>query len=149
MSAIRKILVPTDFNQSSDAAIDLAVDLAQALRASIVLMHAVELPMYSYPGAPMIPIVDIQADLTKSAQIGLDTTMKTLKERCPDTISVLRAGPAALSILDVAKEQKVDLIVMGTHGRRGFAHALLGSVAEKIVRASPMPVLTTHEKQTT
>ena len=71
-----------------------------------------------------------------------------VKAQVPDTESLLRAGAPADEILAVAKERNVDLIVMGTHGRKGFAHALLGSIAEKVLRRADLPVLTVHAAPT-
>jgi nucleotide-binding universal stress UspA family protein len=147
MHSIRRILVPTDFQPNSEAALECAVDLARLNDASVVVLHVLEIPVYAYPGAPFIPVIDITPDLMKAAQTGLDTTVEGLKRSC-DVKGLLRRGSVFSTILDVVKEEQIDLVVMGTHGRKGLAHAVIGSVAEKIVRTSPVPVLTMHrEKQ--
>ncbi len=141
MVDIKRILVPTDFSDSSEQALEVAIDLATRYQASLTLFHAVELPLYGYPGMTVGPI-DVLTPVQEAAQRQLDATLAALRKRLPSVQAVLRIGVPWSETLDCAREVRADLIVMGTHGRRGFERALLGSVAEKIVRTSPVPVLT-------
>ena len=141
MIEIKHILVPTDFGEASDRALDLAVELANKYGASLTLMHAYEVPLYTYQGVPPIP-VDYWTPVRDGATRRLELAVAELQKRVPEAKGVLTHGAPWEEILGVAKESGASLIVMGTHGRRGVVHAILGSVAEKIVRLAPVPVLT-------
>jgi nucleotide-binding universal stress UspA family protein len=143
MLTLRTILVPVDFEPPSDRAVETAADLAKTFGAKIVVVHAYELPFYPYPGtAAPTAGTDLPAAIRSAATAGLDAIVRRIRERVPSAEGILRMGPPADEILAVARERKADLIVMGTHGRTGLAHALLGSVAEKVVRRSEVPVWT-------
>jgi nucleotide-binding universal stress UspA family protein len=136
---ITDILVPTDFSACSEHALDYAVQIAERLDAKLHLLSVIGVPSYGVPElgvgitAPMIDnlIADHQRELDQLAG-----TRKLVTE------TLVRVGDARDVILQTADEIKADLIVMGTHGRRGFSRALLGSVTEMVVRTSPIPVLT-------
>ncbi len=144
MTRISRILVPTDFSPTADAALDYAFGLAEKFGASIQLLHVLEDP-FVYEGisgegyiaeAPAIRTAmlnDAHAKLRQRAGAG-GPKIKVEAE--------VLFGHGARSIAEYAAERVVDLIVMGTHGRTGVAHLLLGSVAERIVRTAPCPVLT-------
>jgi nucleotide-binding universal stress UspA family protein len=141
------ILVPTDFNPASDAALAYAKELALKYEARLTLLHVVTDPVATGAWAPDVYV-------PASAEMGervLRATRERLKaaltpeERARFAVRIeVWIGVPAQIIEDIAREQKVDLIVMGTHGRRGLSHMVLGSVAERVVRHAPCPVLTTH-----
>jgi nucleotide-binding universal stress UspA family protein len=138
MSTIKHILVPVDFSPASDRALDKAVQLAQAFDARITLLHIWSLPAVGYAEGLAWPIDDLQ----QAAREALgDVYAKTVKLH-PNTDSVLLEGNEWKQILETVKNRGCDLVVMGTHGRRGLPRLLLGSVAEKVVRLSTVPVLT-------
>jgi len=139
-----RILVPTDFSKSSRAACDVALELAQSLGVPIVLMHTFGLPASLYPELPIIPTADYVQSLEKAARVTLEREAQRLRGEGVEIAAVLNVGNAWESVLAVAKELGIGLIVMGTHGRRGLSRAVLGSVSEKVVRLSPVPVLTIH-----
>ncbi len=141
MTAFKHILVPTDFGESSRRALDVAVELSQKLDASLTLLHTYEIPTYDNSGM-VFATVDLLTQVEESAQQQLEEALVTLRKRLPDAKGILRNGVPWQQILAAIDETHADLVVMGTHGRRGVAHALLGSVAEKTVRMSPVPVLT-------
>jgi nucleotide-binding universal stress UspA family protein len=145
MNPIRKILVPTDFSEASDAALDAAAYLAETFDAELVVMHAYEPPtaLYSTP-AYVPPPPEMYEWLKKAAEGGVAAAVAKVKERVPRTTGIVRAGTPWREIDDAAKTTGADLLVIGTRGRTGLAHALLGSVAEKVVRSAPIPVLTVH-----
>jgi nucleotide-binding universal stress UspA family protein len=133
------ILVPVDFEDASLRALALGQELARSLGAEVVLLHVYALPVYTYPGLdPTYNVPGFHAEVTAAAKWALDE----LASSQGGLRSILRQGDAATEILAAAKEHPTQLIVMGTHGRSGLAHLLLGSVAEKVVRQSPVPVLT-------
>jgi nucleotide-binding universal stress UspA family protein len=138
----RKILVPMDFSPGANRALELASDLArQAGPAHLILVHAYFVP------------VEIEA----LAVIGPEKLLEDIRARAADDLEkiLVRLQDAGISaeydaapgspeevVLRLADDKEVDLIVMGTHGRTGLTHVLLGSVAERVVRAASCPVLT-------
>ncbi len=154
MFSLQKMLVATDFSDASDVAVESALDLAEAMGASITLVHTYSLPTYGYPEGAFIPQAEVAHDLVTSLTAALKSEIESHAERRVPMAYVLRLGPAPEVINDVAEEIGADLVVVGTHGRTGLAHALLGSTAEHILRAATLPVLvvrthaeTGHEEQ--
>ena len=147
MDAFNRILVPVDFSAHSDLALRYATTLADRFGATVEVLHVVEDPFVSgawSTGAIAPNIPELLADLVKAARAKLDD-MRTaaLNKGLRLTTTVLTTvvtGEPADSISDYARTEKFDLIVMGTHGRRGLSHALMGSVAERVVRKAPCPV---------
>ena len=141
MTEIKRILVPHDFSDAAQNALELALDLAQRLGAQVTVMHAYEYPVLVYPEGPILT-PDLVRDIERAAQAALDRVVSGAGRPGVTVDGALRQGSAWSEILAAAKDRQVDLIVLGTHGRRGLSRALLGSVAEKIVRTSQWPVLT-------
>ncbi|MBI4264364.1 MAG: universal stress protein [Acidobacteria bacterium] len=141
-----RMLVPTDFSGPSDAALEYARGLAAKLGASLFVLHVIddELAMGAFELLTAHPAASRTAML-KDAQERLAHRI-TAEDR-----SRLRArtevvfGPSARMIVDYAADNGFDLIVMGTHGRSGVAHLLMGSVAERVIRTAPCPVVTVRE----
>ena len=141
---ISRILVPMDFSVHADAAFAYALDLARALSAAVHLLHVVEDPLAAGVwSADMYTaeIAGLQINLVRDAE---DRLGGLVAPHTGTVTSEVRRGRAAKQILDAATEWRADLIVMGTHGRTGIAHAVMGSIAEKVVRLAPCPVLTLH-----
>jgi nucleotide-binding universal stress UspA family protein len=141
MSIFKHILVPTDFSPSSTSAIAVAIDLAAQLDAELTLLHAWDLPVYPYMEL-MLNAAEITETVEKAAAECLEKRLKEVQVRLPRAKSLLKMGQPWQQIVDAIHESKADLLIMGTHGRRGLSHAIMGSVAEKLVRLSPVPVLT-------
>ncbi len=144
MLSLRQILVPTDFSETSDKALDFALELAEKFDASVVVMHAFEIPVIGFPDGSIVATADVAARIQEASRKGLEATVAARAKRKVKLTSVLREGPAADEIRSLAEELKVDMIVIGTHGRRGLARALLGSTAENVVRTVHIPILTIH-----
>jgi len=138
-----RILVATDFSESSRQALEYALSIAERFGSELALVHSWETPDYSYAAGLYLP-VDVVAPIERAAAARLEEAATELKARFSSASSVLRAGVPWEEILETASQWPADLIVMGTHGRRGLKRALLGSVAEKVVRMSRIPVLTVH-----
>jgi nucleotide-binding universal stress UspA family protein len=139
----RHILVPIDFDGSSDLALRTAITLAADLGASLTILHTIEVPLYAYANfGAALPPPDVLSSLETAAQGSLDQKLAIVRADVPSATSILTTGVPWRQILAGIQERKPDLVVMGTHARRGVEHLLLGSVAEKIVRTSPVPVLT-------
>ncbi|HVG62173.1 MAG TPA: universal stress protein [Hyalangium sp.] len=143
-----RILVPVDLSEGSQALIDYAIQLAKPFNAVIELIHAWEPPQYVAPdllvAAPGWNSQSLEKVAVDAATKELDTLAAKLKDAPVPIKHRVVVGEAASTILRVAEEGKHDLIVMGTHGRRGLPRLLLGSVAQKIVARAHCPVLTLH-----
>ncbi len=141
---LRRILVPIDFSPHSEQALKYAVALAEKFEAQLFLVHAFQdLTIYQtevVSGAP--PIMPPVAQLTASARGDMDRLVEEKQLQRFNAQTQIVEGAPVEEIVDHAKEKDIDLIVMGTHGRGWLAHALMGSVAEKVVRKAPCPVLT-------
>lgn len=142
MGVFKQVVVATDFSEASGSAIELAVAIALQDGAALTVVHVSELPLFP----ETVPPVDLIKAITEEDEKRLDALMATLRDRCPGARPVLRTGSAWEEILAAAAEARADLVVLGTHGRRGFLHAVLGSVAERVVRLSPVPVLTVRSR---
>jgi len=145
----RRILVPVDGSLASNLGIREALKLASEQKAKLRLVHVVdELVVMSSPDA-IVPIDDVIGALKSSGKKVLEKS-KALIERAggtAETVLVERfGGRAADSIVAEAKKWRADLIVLGTHGRRGVRRMVLGSDAEEVVRSSPVPVLLVRSK---
>ena len=140
----KKILVPTEFAESSRAAADVGLELARQFHVPLVLLHTYLAPAAVYYSLPMVPSKDYAIAYEKAARESLEQERARLATSGTEIIAILRPGAAWEEILAAAQELDAGLIVMGTHGRRGLPRALLGSVAEKVVRLSPIPVMTVH-----
>jgi nucleotide-binding universal stress UspA family protein len=145
MSTFQHILVATDFGEGASRALDVAMTLAAKFESKLTLLHAYTIPAsgYDYATGLLWPI----DDLSRAARAELDGALRKAKERYPNIEGVVVCGDPWSEILDTAERSGADLIVMGTHGRRGLSRVLLGSVAEKVVRLSPIPVLTVSSKK--
>jgi nucleotide-binding universal stress UspA family protein len=141
-SKIRSILVPHDFSETAQRAFDFALDLAAPLGARINLVFAYDVLAYGFPEAPSMAMDTTQIE--RAARTALEGVASRARRPGVAVECVLRRGAAWSEINAAAKDTAADLIVMGTHGRRGVARALLGSVAEKVVRTASCPVLTVH-----
>jgi nucleotide-binding universal stress UspA family protein len=137
---LKHILVATDFGEPSDVAVELAIEIANAMHAELTLVHAYEIPAYVYGGVGFSP-ADLVTPVIDASRDALKVAISRVRAQVPNATSVLRNGNPATEIVSVAELVHADLIVVGTHGRRGLSHALLGSVAERLVRSSPVPVL--------
>jgi nucleotide-binding universal stress UspA family protein len=137
----KTILVPIDFSAGSEAALDYAAALATKLGARLVLLNAIGIPALAVPELGLAVTNTMIESLVHDNRRSLDLL---IEQRCAGISCepLLRTGDPRDVILHTAEEAQADLIVMGTHGRRGVRRVLLGSVAETTVRMSKCPVLT-------
>ena len=146
MTLPRTILVATDFSEHADAALAYAAELGARLDATIHLVHAITIPAMGVPELGLAyAATTIEAE-TKAAQDALDKRVAMYRDRVSLAPTRLAVGDARDVIDRVAEQVEADLVIMGTHGRRGIRRALLGSVAESVVRSAPCPVLTIRPK---
>ena len=145
MMKISRILAPVDFSTGSEASVEYAAALAQTLRATVTLFHVYQMPDLL---GGIVPGADNAADAERdrtSAQEWLDKLrVETQKHRGIEIDSALVHGSAAQEIISFSSSGGFDIVVMGTHGRTGLRHVLMGSVAEQVVRRARCPILTIH-----
>ena len=139
-----KILHPTDFSECAEQARAQAIRLARALGAEIILFHvAVETPLYA---EGMLAVGEVYDAQRKWATETLEARASETRAAGAPARWKLTAGAPANAIIRAVEEEGADMIVMGTHGRRGLERMLLGSVAGKVVQLAPCPVMTIREK---
>jgi nucleotide-binding universal stress UspA family protein len=144
MKQFQKILVPIDFAPHSAEAVRQAVDIAQHYSASITLVYVYEPADYALPEGYVLYTPEQISLMSTEFEARLRAARREVEElgvRRVDTR--LLTGSAAAEIVAFAEDDGADLIVMGTHGRTGLKHMLMGSVAERVLRTAPCPVLTT------
>jgi nucleotide-binding universal stress UspA family protein len=143
MNAIRKIIVPTDFSEASDVAARSAAILAKPDGASVHLLHVIRLPFLHTTYDVNVPEA-IWEGLRKGTRERLSETSRALEAMGVSEVEeiVSESRQPSEAVAENVKKLDADLVVMGTHGRQGLSHTLLGSVAERTIRASPVPVLT-------
>ena len=148
MSRIRRVLHPTDFSRASTPAFKRAVETAKANRAELLVLHVM---------VPAVPIMgdgyvspqvyeDLEARARGSAQKQIRKQVEKAKQAGARVKGLLLEGVAHERIAQAARARKEDLVVIGTHGRTGFAKLFLGSVASRVLAVSPCPVLTVRGK---
>jgi nucleotide-binding universal stress UspA family protein len=146
MIEIKRILVPTDFSEFSQVALNYGVAFADQFGAAVSLLHVVEPP----PSGALLSYASLD-DLTKSllarAQQQMEELHASWSEYNFPVSQIVVEGYPFMEIIRHARENESDMIIMGTHGRGMVKHALLGSVAEKIVRKAPCPVLTVRHPE--
>jgi nucleotide-binding universal stress UspA family protein len=144
MITVRRILAPTDFSDNSTAAVRYAAELADKFQAELVLLHVVQdlalvLPDAVMPTPVATPNLD---DMVAAAKTGIANLVRELDLARLIPKAEVRVGSPATEFVVAAGDLNADLLCISTHGRTGLAHFLLGSVAEKIIRHAPCPVLT-------
>src|SRR6187399_247414 len=150
MLAIKNVLVATDFSTCSDVALNYGRALAQQFGARLHLMHAVE-PIAldaANAGGFVAALPQLQVSVEEAGRAQLEGLLTADDRRAlhATTVLVSFASPAP-AIVAYAETEQMDLIVVGTHGRTGLSHLLMGSVAEKVVRTAPCPVLTVRNPE--
>jgi nucleotide-binding universal stress UspA family protein len=150
MIVLKNVLIATDFSDASKVALDYGRDLARSYGATLHVLHVVEDASYSYGGEVGFALPNLQEQLNAAARKNLE---KLVTEDDRKSLRLMTAIDtkvnAAAGITGYAQAKSIDLIVVGTHGRGGMQHLLMGSVAERVVRTAPCPVLTVraHERE--
>jgi nucleotide-binding universal stress UspA family protein len=148
MAPFKKILVPIDFSPYSERATALAIELAKKFEAQLTLLHVYSIPTYPLPEGYILASPEVVADLMEKTSIAIkEVRARVLAQGIQKVDALLVEGGAFAEIVRTAREKHFDLIVMGTHGRSGLKHALMGSVAEKVVRKAHCPVLSVRDPE--
>lgn len=145
MPEYRLILCPVDFSEASKQSFQTAVDLATRLNAEIRVIHVYQLPASALPDGVLETPTDLEAVLEERIQKRLDAFVAENVTEGANVTTGLCEGVPYVEITEAAEEIDADMIVIGTHGRTGLAHLLLGSVAERVLRTSDIPVLTVRQ----
>ena len=142
---IHHILVPLDFSATADQALAYAIAFTMPLQARLTLLHVLQIPPLTLEeGATALSGTYLE-DLETEAHHLLQASLAQVQRAGLQGACLLVQGTPTQAIVDTAGAQEVDLIIMGTHGRTGLTHVLLGSVAERVVREAPCPVLVTRK----
>jgi len=142
MTAFRTLLVPHDFSPDSAAALDVAIELAKEFGAAVHLVHAYHAPIEMFSPYGVALPTSVVPEIRQGAERRLGEELEKVRSAGLSGEARVREGQPPDAIVEIARSLGADLIVMGTRGRTGLAHALLGSVAERTLRAAPCPVLT-------
>jgi universal stress protein A len=144
---VKHILVPVDFSNTSELAVNHAVSFAKLFNAKITLLNVVEYLMFPNDIYAVSGVDAMRSQFNEESKRQLARIEERLSDSGLQIKSLIRTGRAAHEAVEAAKDLKADLIVIGTHGYKGFTHVLLGSTAEKIVRLAPCPVLTVRSRK--
>jgi nucleotide-binding universal stress UspA family protein len=141
----KNICCPIDFSDASRAAMETAADLARRFGATLTLLHAYPVPGYTFPDGSVVASPRMLQELADQAARHLGEWKRLAQEMGAPTVNAeTLVGEPAPEILSYARDHGIDLLVVGTHGRTGLEHALMGSIAERVVRRARCPVLTVH-----
>lgn len=145
-TTIKKVLVPIDFSDYSKSALKYAVNFAKTFNAEIILVYVVE-PVIYPPDFSMgqIAMPSITTEWDDRAKDELQKLAKSEINEIANVKTIIKTGKPFVEIIETAKEENIDLIIIATHGHSGVEHILFGSTAEKVVRKAPCPVLTLRE----
>ncbi|MGH7296698.1 MAG: universal stress protein [Polyangiaceae bacterium] len=141
---IQHILVPHDFSETAEHALEYALALASRLGAKVTILHTYEVVSYGYAEGIAFT-ADMVRELERAARATLEGVAVRARRKGVEVGVELRQGSPWVEILAFAEQSRPDLIVMGTHGRKGFTRMLLGSVTDRVLRAAPCPVLAVRD----
>ncbi len=145
MKKIHKILFPIDLSSNFEILIPWAKSIAAQFNANIYLLFVVQdVPSFITFYVPHIDIENLREKVQVAAKKKMADTVKDLGKDFPKLETRVEIGEPAKIILEFANREKIDLIIMGTHGRKGINLAMLGSVANRVMQAAPCPVVTIH-----
>ena len=149
MIALKSILVATDFGEASDAALAYGREMARAFDATLHVIHVADDVYARLGGDAYVSVLpELQKDIEAAAQQRLDDLLvDNDPQPIPLTKAVVTCSATATCIVQYARDHNINLIIVGTHGRAADAHLFMGSVAERVVRTAPCPVLTVREHE--
>ena len=140
--AIKKILFPIDLTETASKLLPYVFSLSEKYKSRIYLLHVVQdLNKWGKLYVPHPSMDTFQKEAIEAAKNALQTLCEEQLQRCPDFKTIVVSGDAAQEILKVIASERIDLVIMGTHGRKGLEHVIFGSVAETVVKNAPVPVL--------
>ncbi len=146
MLKIENLLFPVDFTENSTKIIPYVLSMAEKYGSKIYLVHVAH-NLLDWSGllyAPHTSLEETQKEILKGAETVMDKICNEQLKGCPDFKRIIVSGDPALEILKIIESEDIDLVIMGTHGRKGLEHTIFGSVAGNVVKKSPVPVLTVN-----
>jgi len=149
MNIPHRILMGTDFSDYSKEALDYAALLAKQFGADLYLLHAFEVPAYYIPGVGGVggpDIIEWLRSIREREQKGLETLAEEVRQKGVEVHPILKEGSPVGEILNAVKEIPAEMIVLGTHGRSGLNRFMMGSVAERVLRQAPCPIVLVRPK---
>lgn len=151
MIEIRKILAPTDFSPHAAKAVRYACRLAERLDSELHLLHVLSEVVPAGPDPLLAPVLPLEyyEEMEEQSRIALAQSLEPAWGHPKGFQAAVKWGSSVEAIVEYARDHEIDLIVIATHGRSGLSHVLLGSVAERIVREAPCPVLTIRDREHT
>ena len=148
MMEIKKILFPCDLTESSSKMLPYVLSLSEKYNSMIYLFHVIqELDTWGsdyIDDVPHVVLDKFQQEASEGAEKAMDRVCNEQLQGCPNFQRKIISGDPATEILKMIESEGIDLVVMGTHGRKGLEHTIFGSVAENVVKKSPVPVLTVN-----
>ncbi|MFN7701022.1 MAG: universal stress protein [Deltaproteobacteria bacterium] len=141
------IVCAIDFSEPSDRALSHALELGKRLGAKVIAVHAWQLPVYAVPDGVAVFGPEVVAEITEGLQKQLGKTLESHRTEGVTLEGKLVAGAPVEAVLEVAKDARAEYVVIGTHGRTGVARFVIGSVAERMVRLSTVPVVVVPTKR--
>lgn len=142
MIEIKKILFPLDLTENSSKILDYVLSVSEKYNSLVYLLHVVQdLNRWGKLYVPHPSMDKLQREANEAAKKAMDTICENQLQSCPNFQKKIVSGDPAEEILKVIDSEDIDLLIMGTHGRKGLEHVIFGSVAEKVVKRSPVPVL--------
>ena len=149
MPTIKKVLFATDFSEASDAALEYATAMAGAFHATLHVLHVLEdLAAHAWTTEVYVAALPgVHEEMERQARERLEQLLTPEQRAEYSAVLVLRSGSPFVEVVRYARDEGMDLIVLGTHGRGAIAHMLLGSVAERVVRKAHCPVVTVRQPE--
>jgi nucleotide-binding universal stress UspA family protein len=145
MTEVKKILFPIDLTDNSTKILPYVLSMAEKFGSQIYLFHVVQdLQRWGNFFIPHSSTEVYQKEAKEGAEKAMNKVCEKQLQSCPNFKRVIVSGDPAHKILETIESEGIDMVVMGTHGRKGLEHAIFGSVAENVVKKSPVPVLTVN-----
>jgi nucleotide-binding universal stress UspA family protein len=143
MVEIRKILFPIDLTENAYKVLPYVLSVSEKYNSMIYLLHVVQdLRRWGKVYVPHTSMDKLQGEALEAADKALDTVCEQHLQGCPNFQRRIVSGDPATEVLKAIESEGIDLVIMGTHGRKGLEHIIFGSVVENVVKKSPVPVLT-------
>jgi nucleotide-binding universal stress UspA family protein len=136
-----RILFPCDFTRNSSRILPYVLSMAEQYNSQVYILYVDELHEWGGHFIPHPSIETLQKEALKAAEKAMDKICEEQLQSCPNFQRKIVSGEPATEILKLIESEDIDMVVMGTHGRKGMEHAIFGSVAENVVKKSPVPVL--------
>ena len=144
MVKVNKILFPCDFSENVSKVLPYVLSIARKYDSQVYIVYVNDLQRWGGQFIPQTTVDRLQQDALVAAEEAMEQMCEEEMQSCPSFKRMIVAGDPATEILKLVKSEDIDMVIMGTHGRKGVEHAIFGSVAENVVKKSSVPVLVVH-----